>query len=169
VSVPDSCRYRHGASVSDLDISAAGETDLPVVRVLLREYADGLGVSLAFQDFEREVTTLPGDYAPPTGALLVARDAGLTVGCVALRRLDGATCEMKRLYVRPTLRGSGAGRQLALAVIAEARRLGYGRMRLDTLPGMERAQALYERLGFRDIEPYTTNPVPGTRFLELEL
>lgn len=155
--------------MSDLDISAADEADLPAVRALLREYEDALGVSLAFQDFDREVRDLPGDYAPPPGALLVARDDGLTVGCVALRPLDASTCEMKRLYVRPTLRGHGAGRRLAEAVIAEARRIGYERMRLDTLPGMEDAQALYDRLGFRDIAPYRDNPVQGTRFLELDL
>lgn len=169
MSVPGSCRYRHALPVSDLDISAADETDLPAVRALLREYEDGLDVSLDFQDFDREVRELPGEYAPPTGALLIAREAGLTVGCVALRRIGDSTCEMKRLYVRPTLRGHGAGRRLAEAAVAEARRLGYARMRLDTLPGMEGAQALYEQLGFRDIPPYTENPVAGTRFLELEL
>lgn len=169
MSVPDSCRYRHAASVSELDISAADEADLPAVRALLREYADALGFSLAFQDFEREVQTLPGDYAPPSGALLVARAGGTAVGCVALRRLDDETCEMKRLYVRPTLRGGGVGRLLANAIVGEARRLGYARMRLDTVPEMAAAQALYEQLGFRDTEPYTRNPVPGARFLELEL
>lgn len=157
------------ALVDELDISAADDADLPAVRALLREYADALDFSLAFQDFEREVRSLPGDYAPPGGALLVARDGESSVGCVALRRLDETTCEMKRLFVRRAVRGRGAGRLLALAVIAEARRLGYARMRLDTVPGMETAQALYEELGFRDIEPYRHNPVAGTRYLELEL
>jgi putative acetyltransferase len=112
---------------------------------------------------------LPGAYAPPRGALLVARVHGRVAGCVGLRPLTGNACEMKRLFVRPTARGAGVGRLLAVAVVAEARRLGYGRMRLDTTPGMEAAQALYEQLGFREIAPYTHNPVAGTRFLEREL
>lgn len=153
----------------ELDISAADDAELPVVRTLLQEYAAALDFSLAFQDFDEELRSLPGDYAPPDGALLVARAGGTTVGCVALRRLGDATCEMKRLYVRLSARGHGAGRELANALVAEARRLGYARMRLDTVPGMEPAQALYEQLGFREIEPYRHNPVAGTRFLELEL
>jgi GNAT superfamily N-acetyltransferase len=139
--------------------------DLEEVRALFREYADSLPFSLDFQDFERELAELPGAYAPPLGALLLVRGAG----CVALRALDGSTCEMKRLYVRPSARGRGLGRVLAEAVIAEGRRLGYERMRLDSTPGMESAQALYARLGFREIAPYRLNPVPGTRFLELQL
>ena len=173
MSVPVSCRYRHRrpahTHVSELDITFADKGDLPAVRALLREYAAALAVSLDFQDFDREVESLPGDYAPPGGALLVARAGGVPEGCVGLRRLDDETCEMKRLYVRPALRGLGAGRRLAAALLDEARRRGYRRMRLDTLPGMERAQALYEELGFREIPPYTRNPVPGARFLELDL
>lgn len=151
------------------EISPAGEADLDTVRVLLREYAAALGFSLDFQDFDRELAGLPGAYAPPAGALLLARDAGEAAGCVALRPIAPGTCEMKRLYVRPACRGRGVGALLAGAILTEARRRGYQRMRLDTVPGMEAAQALYERLGFRDIAPYTDNPVPGTRFLELEL
>lgn len=143
--------------------------DLPEVRELLLEYAAGVGVSLDFQDFDREVAELPGTYTPPRGALLVARTGDALLGCVALRPLDRDTCEMKRLYVRPSGRGLGLGRRLALAIVAEARSLGYARMRLDTLPTMGAAQALYDELGFHDVAPYTDNPVPGTRFLELTL
>ena len=139
------------------------------VRALLREYAASLPFELDFQDFDRELAGLPGAYAPPRGALLVARLDGRVAGCVALRPSTGDVCEMKRLFVRPAARGAGLGRRLAAAIVAEARRLGYARMRLDTTPGMETAQALYEELGFRETAPYTHNPVPGTRFLELEL
>ena len=152
-----------------IEISPAGKSDLEEVRSLLREYAAALGFSLEFQDFDGELAGLPGAYAPPNGALLLARDGHETAGCVALRRLAPGTCEMKRLYVRPAWRGRGVGALLVDAILAEARRRGYTRMRLDTVPGMEAAQRLYERLGFRDIAPYTDNPVPGTRFLELEL
>jgi len=151
------------------EVRAAAADDLPEVRRLLREYASALPFALDFQDFDDEVATLPGRYAPPGGTLLVACLDGRVVGCVGVRALDDATCEMKRLYVGESARGSGLGRVLAEASIAEARRLGHRRMRLDTVPGMEAAQALYERLGFRDIAPYTANPVPGARFLELEL
>jgi GNAT superfamily N-acetyltransferase len=150
-------------------MSAAEESDLPAVRQLLRAYAGSLGFPLDFQDFEREVADLPGAYAPPRGALLVARIDGKAAGCVALRPLDADLCELKRLYIRPEHRGLGLGRLLAAAMVGEARRLGYRRMRLDTTPGMAAAQALYTELGFRDIPPYTTNPIAGTRFLELEL
>ena len=150
-------------------MQAAKSADLPAVRRLMRDYANALPFALDFQDFDEELATLPGRYAPPQGALLVGRVDGRIVGCVGIRAIDEATCEMKRLYVGKTARGSGLGRLLAEASIAAARRLGYRRMRLDTVPGMETAQALYARLGFRDIPPYTVNPVPGTRFLELDL
>jgi ribosomal protein S18 acetylase RimI-like enzyme len=155
--------------VTKLAVSAADTADIPVVRRLLREYADSLGLSLEFQGFERELAGLPGEYAAPDGALLVARDGAAIAGCVALRRLDEPTCELKRLYVRPAWRGRGVGAALADAIVGEARRLGYRRIRLDTLPGMETAQSLYERLGFREIAPYRPNPVAGARFLELDL
>jgi GNAT superfamily N-acetyltransferase len=155
--------------VPEPDIAPLDMRDVPAVRGLLREYADGVGVSLDFQGFGRELTELPGAYAPPRGAFLVARVGDELAACVALRPLDGDACEMKRLFVRPTARGLGLGERLARAVIGEARRLGYRRMRLDTLPTMGTAQSLYERLGFRDIAPYTDNPVAGTRFLELTL
>jgi ribosomal protein S18 acetylase RimI-like enzyme len=130
------------------------------VRELLREYADGLGIDLSFQDFETEVADPLAFYE------LVLVAAG---GCVALRRIDDDICEMKRLYVRPTARGSGLGRALAQAVIAHARADGYDRMLLDTLPSMTAARALYASLGFRETEAYRFNPVPGTTFLELVL
>jgi putative acetyltransferase len=130
------------------------------VRDFLREYADSLGVDLSFQDFESELADPLGFYE----LVLLAKN-----GCVALRRIDAETCEMKRLYVRPAGRRSGVGRKLAEAVITEARARGYRRMLLDTLPEMEAAQALYRSIGFRDTEPYRHNPVPGASFLELEL
>jgi putative acetyltransferase len=140
-------------------------SDLEEVRTLFREYATSLPFALDFQDFDRELADLPGAYAAPRGALLLARGAG----CVGLRPLEETTCEMKRLYVRPSVRGTGLGRRLAEAVVAEARRLGYAHMRLDTVPGMDSAQTLYERLGFHEIPPYRPNPIQGARFLELEL
>ena len=150
-------------------MSAADEPDLPAIRELLREYAGSLGFRLDFQDFDRELADLPGAYAPPAGALLLARVDGDAAGCVALRPLEPGICELKRLFVRPEHRGLGLGRLLATAMLEEALRRGYRRIRLDTTPGMESAQALYVQLGFRDIAPYTTNPVAGTRFLELVL
>jgi ribosomal protein S18 acetylase RimI-like enzyme len=139
------------------------------VRSLLREYEASLNVSLCFQGFEKELAELPGDYAPPRGRLLLECDGDQLAGCVALRELDEETCEMKRLYLRPEFRGQGAGRRLARSVIQEARTLGYKRMRLDTLAAMREAKALYESLGFKRIEPYYQNPLPGTEFMELEL
>ena len=139
--------------------------DLDEVRALFAEYAASLPFALDFQGFERELADLPGAYGPPRGALLLARAAG----CVGLRPLDETTCEMKRLYVRPSARGSGLGRRLAVAIVAEGRGLGYAHMRLDTVPEMDAAQSLYEQLGFREIPPYRDNPIPGARFLELEL
>ena len=143
--------------------------ELRTVRALLREYEAEMAIDLRFQGFEQELASLPGDYAPPRGALLVAEVDDAIAGCVALRPLDADACEMKRLYARPAFRGQGVGRALAAAVIVEARRIGYTRMRLDTLPVMIEAQALYQRLGFADIPPYRENPVPGVRYLELTL
>jgi GNAT superfamily N-acetyltransferase len=153
-----------------VEIRPAAEAELPLVRELFREYADSLGVDLSFQGFEDELARLPGEYAPPRGALLLACGGGDPAGCVAIRPLEPAdVCELKRLYVRPASRAGGLGRALTLAAIDEARRLGYARMRLDTLPSMGAARRLYAGLGFREIEPYRFNPIEGTQFLELTL
>lgn len=148
-----------------MTVRAATSGDLDEIRRMLREYEAWLEVDLCFQGFEKELASLPGEYAPPRGRLLIAEGAG----CVALRPIDQEICEMKRLYVRPGHRGSGLGRRLVLAIVEEARAIGYRRMRLDTLPKMAGAQRLYASLGFHEIEPYRVNPVPGARFLELDL
>jgi ribosomal protein S18 acetylase RimI-like enzyme len=147
----------------------ASALDLDVVRGLFNEYAGGLGVDLCFQDFDRELAGLPGDYPPPAGRLLLAWEAEQAVGSGALRKLDAGACEMKRLYVRTAARGQGLGRRMAEALIREARLIGYERMRLDTLPSMGEAITLYRSLGFVPIAPYRKNPVPGALFLELAL
>ncbi|HET6897997.1 MAG TPA: GNAT family N-acetyltransferase [Vicinamibacteria bacterium] len=143
--------------------------DIETVRALFDEYAAELGVDLSFQGFEAERAALPGEYVPPRGRLLLAEIEGAAAGCVALRALDTQTAEMKRLYLRPSARGTGLGRRLALAVIAEARAAGYEHLRLDTLPSMGAAIGMYRALGFREIAPYRHNPVPGALFLELAL
>lgn len=142
---------------------------LAVVRTLFREYAESLGHDLCFQGFEEELRDLPGDYAPPKGMLLVAADGPSFLGCVAVRPLDSETAELKRLYVRPAARARGIGRSLAVAAIDHAWGAGFRRIRLDTLPEMREAQALYRSLGFLEIAPYRPNPVPGTAYLELQL
>jgi putative acetyltransferase len=153
------CRGRLRADVAVIGMSEIvleygfNERDRERIEDLLREYEAGTGVSLCFQGFDAEVASLPGDYAPPRGTMVLARQTGTGqfLGCVAVRPVPGRPdlCEMKRLYVRPGERGSGLGRVLALAVIAEACRLGYRRICLDTLPSMTAAQALYRALGFR--------------------
>jgi putative acetyltransferase len=149
------------------------ETDEGVLQAsrLFREYAAALGVDLSFQNFDQERASLPGDYALPDGRLLLAfvGETPEPAGCIALRKIDTETSEMKRLYVRAEFRGHGAGRALARAVIKAAREIGYRRMRLDTLPQMIEAQALYRALGFREIPPYRHNPIVGSRYFELEL
>ena len=145
--------------------------DLVATAVLFRDYEASLDTDLCFQGFEEEVAGLPGKYAPPRGALFIAVAAdGETVGCVALRPVepDGA-CEMKRLYVAPQGRGQGLGRALMQAVIDEATRIGYREMRLDTLPSMTTAQAMYREAGFVPIAPYYETPVGGTVFMALDL
>lgn len=140
---------------------------IALVAQLFREYADGLGFPLDFQDFDQEVRTLPGDYATPRGVLFLARVDGSAAGCVGLRPLDATTCEMKRLFVRPEYRGLGLGRKLANRLVEAARSLGYRRMRLDTVPSMTTALALYRSMGFVETAPYRYNPIPGAVYLEL--
>jgi len=146
-------------------ITIAPADDLTIVRALITEYANSLGVDLSFQNLDHELATLDAFYEQ----ILVARDEQNAAGCVALRRIDDEICEMKRLYVRPQFRGHDLGRRLAERIIEKARQRGYKRMRLDTLPTMTAAIPLYQSLGFVEIEPYRFNPVEGTRFLELNL
>jgi ribosomal protein S18 acetylase RimI-like enzyme len=141
--------------------------EIAATTILFREYVDWLAIDLSFQGFEAELATLPGKYAPPTGELMLAlSSAGDALGCVAVRPLEGiAVCEMKRLYVRPAARGLGIGRALVAAIIKAAEELGYAAMKLDTLPSMPEALALYKRFGFSEIPAYYHNPVPGTVYL----
>jgi ribosomal protein S18 acetylase RimI-like enzyme len=141
--------------------AAIGPDDLMRVRELFQEYAASLG-------FDRELASLPGEYAPPRGTILLATGSEFA-GCVALRPLSTEICEMKRLYVRPAHRGTGLGKRLAEAILAEGRAHGYHHIRLDTVPGMESAIGLYSALGFREIAPYRANPITGALFMEREL
>jgi ribosomal protein S18 acetylase RimI-like enzyme len=145
-------------------------TDLPAIRDLFRAYAAWLPIDLGYQGFDGELASLPGKYAPPRGALLIARDAdGAALGCVAMRPLEAGVCEMKRLYVAQEGRGKGVGRALVRAIIEAARAADYREMRLDTLSSMHEAQALYRGLGFTEIGPYYDTPIEGTVFMALKL
>jgi len=157
--------------MKDLSFAPADSvSQIARARELFLEYAQSLGFSLCFQNFDQELAELPGDYAPPGGRLLLAEYEGQLAGCVALHKLEDGVCEMKRLYLRPQFRGKGLGRALANRIIAEARELGYQRMRLDTVePVMKDAVAMYHRMGFREIAPYRNNPIAGALYMELVL
>jgi len=148
---------------------AETDDDLAQVRALFSEYVSSIGVDLSFQDFDREFENLPGEYAPPSGCILLAREGSEPVGCVALRRISEEICEMKRLYVKSSFRKKSIGRKLSESVIAEARSRGYRIMKLDTLPSMRDALRLYESLGFAKTTPYRYNPIKGTVFMQLDL
>jgi ribosomal protein S18 acetylase RimI-like enzyme len=151
-------------------IQAETPADVTQARELFIEYSEGLGLDLCFQNFERELAELPGRYALPEGRLLLAVSDESVMGCVGLRKIGEGVCEMKRLYVRPTFRGKGIGKLMAIHLIKEARSMGYSRMRLDSLPAqMQDAIKLYRFLGFREIEPYYPNPVENALFMELIL
>jgi ribosomal protein S18 acetylase RimI-like enzyme len=168
-----------GSDVPEIAIREASQADIPEVRAMLREYVAWIGLDLAFQEVEAEIDGLPGEYAPPRGALFVASANRASadksdqrpplVGMIGLRPLDGDVCEMKRLFVRPEARGHGLAKQLIGRVLAEAHRLRYAEIRLDTLPMMGDAQALYVALGFEDIPAYYDTPIAGTRFMALRL
>jgi len=150
--------------------AAQNSQDIQSARTLFEDYEASLGISLCFQNFDQELKSLPGKYAPPDGLLLLAVENDELAGCIALRKLEPGICEMKRLFVRPNFRSHGLGRVLVETVIDEARKLGYTQMRLDTLPGlMDKAIALYRSFGFVDIAPYCENPVEGAKFMQLEL
>jgi putative acetyltransferase len=162
-------RIRHDREPIDL-LRATLPEHIEHVRALFLEYGGSLGFSLCFQSFDEEVKNLPGAYGPPDGVLLLARCADHFAGCIALRKLEAGVCEMKRLYVRPGDRGLGLGRMLVERLIAEARLIGYQRMRLDTVgSAMKDAVALYRRLGFREIAPYSSIPIESALWMELLL
>jgi putative acetyltransferase len=151
-------------------IQASSTEEIQQARLLFEQYASWVEISLCFQNFEQEVANLPGDYAPPNGRLFLALENDKVMGCVALRKIGEGIGEMKRLYVRPEFRGRRLGRTLTEKLIAEAKQIGYRRMRLDTLPGkMDQAIAMYRALGFKEIAPYYKNPVEDATFMELVL
>jgi putative acetyltransferase len=151
-------------------IQASSTEEVQQARLLFEEYASWVEISLCFQNFEQEVASLPGDYAPTSGRLFLAIEDEKVMGCVALRKIGEGIGEMKRLYVRPEFRGRGLGRTLTEKLIAEAKQIGYTSLRLDTLPGkMDQAIAMYRALGFKEIAPYYRNPVEGATFMELVL
>jgi GNAT superfamily N-acetyltransferase len=144
--------------------------DMEIVATLFREYEAWLGLDLCFQGFEEELASLPGKYVAPDGRLYLAIVDGKPAGCIALRKLEDSICEMKRLYLNERARGQGLGRRLIETVIADAREIGYRKMRLDTYPAkMGKAVSLYEAYGFRPVEAYYPNPHADTLFMELSL
>jgi ribosomal protein S18 acetylase RimI-like enzyme len=158
--------YAEAVAAPQVTYASASLEDLPVVRELFREYERDIGVDLSFQGFSGELASLPGKYSEPAGALIVAWDGTAACGCIALRPIDDGICEMKRLYVRAAYRRLGVGRELVTRIMDSARQKGYTRIRLDTLPSMANAIRLYREIGFREIEPYVYNPIPGTHFME---
>jgi putative acetyltransferase len=150
-------------------VQATAAQDLEDVHMLFGEYSGLVAEALCFQNFDEELAALPGEYAPPGGVLLIARDGKAPAGCVALRQLDAETGEMKRMYVRAQYRGTGLGRGLAAAIIEEARKRKFARVVLDTLPKLAPAIALYRDLGFRESGPYLASPTPGALCFELKL
>ena len=157
-------------TTSKIVLSQANRPELvATARDLFREYAEAIGTDLEYQGFTAELAALPVPYIPPNGALLIAHIDDDVAGCVGLRPIDSHIGEMKRLYVRPDYRSWGLGKQLVEAVIHTARLAGYGELRLDTLPSMAAAQALYHRLGFVEIPAYSNKYLPGTRFYALHL
>jgi ribosomal protein S18 acetylase RimI-like enzyme len=153
----------------DVIIQAKSQLDVEETRKLFTEYARSLGFELCFQNFDKELAELPGEYTPPAGRLFLAVDNARSVGCVALRKLNSGTCEMRRLYVTREHRGKGLGRKLTEAAIAEAAAIGYDSLVLHTLPAMKSAVRLYRQMGFSEIPPYETNPVEGAVFMEFRL
>ena len=148
---------------------AWSSADIQSIRQLFLEYADWLNIDLCFQSFDEELATLPGEYAPPDGSLLLAENQGIKVGCAALRKIGDSIGEIKRLYVVPEYRGQGIGRQLIKTIINNAKKIGFSRLRLDTLSDMKAARHLYTSLGFREIPSYYHNPIEGAVYMELIL
>jgi len=173
-TVPEFFNSSASSATSALKGFALTQAETPAriaqARELFLEYAQSLGFSLCFQNFDKELAELPGDYAPPEGRLFLAEYEGQLAGCVALHKLDDAICEMKRLYLRSQFRGKGLGRLLADRILGEARQIGYRRMRLDTIePVMKDAVAMYRKIGFREIAAYRSNPIAGAMYMELQL
>jgi len=170
-SVSGACPERSRRVVKGFAFAQAeSAAQISQARELFLEYAQSLGFSLCFQNFDQELANLPGDYVLPAGRLLLAEYEGQVAGCVALHQLEPGICEMKRLYLRPQFRGKSLGRALAERIITEARQIGYQRMRLDTVePIMKDAVAMYRKLGFQEIAPYRPNPIAGAMYMELQL
>ena len=150
-------------------VRAESEAQLESARELFIEYQEELGIDLCFQNFQAELERLPGKYSTPQGCLLLVYHDEKLAGCMALKRISDITCEMKRMFLRSEFRGNGIGRVMTLEIINRAREIGYSKMRLDTVPQLKAAIALYRSLGFVEIEPYRDNPIPGSLYMELTL